>query len=60
MTLAPVVVITVAGLSLANLYGAKGGTSAFLLPLVDIHQIEQRARAAGPPPELEGESPAPA
>jgi ABC-type multidrug transport system permease subunit len=35
MTLAPVVVITVAGLSLANLYGAKGGTSAFLLPLVD-------------------------
>ena len=35
MTLAPVVVITVAGLSLANLYGAKGGTSAFVLPLVD-------------------------
>ena len=35
MTLAPVVVITVAGLSLANLYGANGRTSAFLLPLVD-------------------------
>jgi hypothetical protein len=35
MTLAPVVVITVAGLSLANLYGATGRTSAFLLPLVD-------------------------
>ena len=35
MTLAPVVVITVAGLSLANLYGANGGTSAFVLPLVD-------------------------
>ena len=35
LTLAPVVVITVAGLSLANLYGVTGGTSAFLLPLVD-------------------------
>jgi hypothetical protein len=35
MTLAPVVVITVAGLSLAKLYGVTGGTSAFLLPLVD-------------------------
>jgi hypothetical protein len=35
MTLAPVVVITVAGLSLAHLYGATGRTSAFLPPLVD-------------------------
>ena len=35
MTLAPVVVITVAGLSLANLYGPKGGSSPFVLPLVD-------------------------
>ena len=35
MTLAPVVVITVAGLSLSNLYGPKGGSSPFVLPLVD-------------------------
>ena len=35
MTLAPVVVITVAGLSLANLYGVTGGRSVFVLPLVD-------------------------
>ena len=35
MTLAPMVVITVAGLSLANLYGASGRTSAFMLPVVD-------------------------
>jgi hypothetical protein len=35
MTLAPVVVITVAGLSLANLYGVSRGTSVFVLPLVD-------------------------
>jgi ABC-type Na+ efflux pump permease subunit len=35
MTLAPVVVITVAGLSLANLYRSNGGSSIFVLPLVD-------------------------
>jgi hypothetical protein len=35
MTLAPVVVITVAGLSLANLYRSTGGSSIFVLPLVD-------------------------
>jgi hypothetical protein len=35
MSLAPLVVITIAGLSLANLYGATGRTSTFLLPLVD-------------------------
>ena len=48
LTLAPVVVITVAGLSLANLYGATGGTSAFLLPLVDEDggRVGQRARRA--------------
>ena len=36
LTIAPVVVITVAGLSLASLYGADPrGTSAYLLPFVD-------------------------
>ena len=35
MTFAPVIVITVAGLSLAHLYGTSGGSSAFVLPLVD-------------------------
>ena len=50
MTLAPVVVITVAGLSLANLYGVTGGTSVFVLPLVDEdggrvgHALAERLR----------------
>jgi len=46
MTLAPVVVITVAGLSLANLYGVTGGTSVFVLPLVDEDGGRARARRA--------------
>ena len=32
---------------------AMTGAAYFLLPLVNIPQIERRARAAGPPPELE-------
>src|SRR5438094_8481202 len=36
LLLAPIVVITVAGFSLANLYGtAPGGQTAYLLPVVD-------------------------
>jgi len=31
---------------------AMTGAAYFLLPLVDIPQIERRARAAGPPPEI--------
>ena len=50
MTLAPVVVITVAGLSLSNLYGVTGGSSVFVLPLVDEdggrvgHALAERLR----------------
>jgi predicted MFS family arabinose efflux permease len=35
---------------------AMTGAAYFLLPLVDIPQIERRARAAGPPPEIESGS----
>jgi ABC-type multidrug transport system permease subunit len=35
LTVAPIVVITVAGLSLANLYGPDAGASPIVLPLVD-------------------------
>jgi ABC-type multidrug transport system permease subunit len=35
LTLAPIVVMTVAGLSLANLYGPAPGRATFVLPVVD-------------------------
>jgi len=39
---------------------AMTGAAYFLLPLVDIPEIERRARAAGPPPEIGVAGPAPA